>query len=255
MFGGPRDRGTPFSPRDLLARVHDWYEENYGDGMKMDMSPGSILFVINDNLWKLKLPKLWGTMDIFADRNLSNEGLTLGVREPATHNVLRSVEGLTQAYASKLSDHEIVFILEAFGHGFQAMSGLESLTGCSLFEEARADYRHSVDAIFSGREFGKARWETAQCAEKILKGMLAKAGYAYPTSTVKGHDHLHLGELVQEKLGIAFDTDALATIKCSAAVRYGELKSTLDQAMESHAALLYVLTVVEHVCAEGGSKQ
>lgn len=246
ILGGNHDRGAPFSPTDLLARVHDWYQEHYADAMRLDMSPGSIVLVIHNNLWKLWIPKVWGTVTTFADRNLSNKGVEVGVRTPATYNCLCSVAGLTQAFASKFSDEEVRFIHEAFQHGLQAMSGLESLAGHSLFEQARADYRHSVNALISGVEFGKARWETAQCAEKILKGMLAMRSLTFPTTAGKGHDHIYLGELVREKIGIDFDSTALSTLKTSAAVRYGEVASSLSEAMDSHAALLYMLTMVEH---------
>jgi len=225
----------------MLARVHDWYTEHYGDAMKVDMSPGSILIYVSGNLWKLLLPMLMGSMTVIADRDLSRFEQTSIGRGPATHNVLCSVTGLTQALANKLSDREIAFIHRAFIHGWQAVMNLNSLRDHQLFDEARADYRHSVEAIISGREYGKGRWETAQCTEKLMKGLLAQAGHGYPTNAGKGHDHIHLGTLIKDKLGINLDDRHLATLKTSPAVRYGEEASTLEQAMSSHAALLYLL--------------
>lgn len=246
------ERGAPFGPRDLLARVHEWYDANYGDQMKIDWSPGSILLVINNNVWKLKIPRVWGTMKPFADRNLSNsKGISIGVRKPPKHNVLGSIDGLTQAFATKMTDQELAFVLEAFNLGFQAMSALEALTGSPLFDEARADYRHSVDAVLSGHEFGKARWETAQCCEKIIKGLLARGGYTFPTSAGKGHDLQYLAKLVHENLGLEFDAETLATIRCSAAVRYGEIECRLDEVIGAHSALVHFLAVLNYHAKKG----
>lgn len=246
ILGGPADRGPPFSPRDLLARVHDWYVENYGDRMKMDMSPGTTLVLLHSNLWKFKMPRLWGSMQVFADRNLTNEGRSLATKrsEPASHNVLRSLEGMTQAYANKLTDAELATLHRSFIASFQAMRCLDDLKGHQLFEEAKADYRHSVAALFSGNELGKARWETAQCAEKVLKGLLARDAHAFPTDGARGHDTVHLGGLVKDKLGITLSVQLLTTIKCTAAVRYGEVPSTREEALAAHDALIRVLLLL-----------
>jgi len=143
--------------------------------------------------------------------------------------------------ANKLSDQELAFFFHAFAHGWQAIMTLDSLGGHALFSEVKADFRHSVDAIASRREYGKARWEAAQCAEKLLKGLLAREGHSYPKDAGKGHDHVHLGKLLQEKLGIRISEEILTALKTSPAVRYGEEASTLEQAMASHSALLALL--------------
>ena len=244
ILGGPKDHGPPFSPRDLLARVHTWYNENYGDRMKIDMSPGTVLLHLHGNLWKIRIPKFWGSMDVFVDRSLTNEGVSMGVRAPITHNALCSIKGLTQAYANKLTDQELRLIQRAFVGGIQAMAGMDNLKGHLLFDEARADYRHSIDALFSGRELGKARWESLQCIEKILKGLLARDGHGYPTYGPKGHDIVHLGELAQEHLEINIPSDLLASMKCSAGVRYGEITSTRDEALSAHNALIRILLLL-----------
>lgn len=241
ILGGPLDRGLPFSPRDLLARVHDWYSDHYGEAMKIDFSPGSFLVVVNGNLWKVRLPRIMGRGELVVNRDLSIAQKDGVDRRPAIHNVLCSVEGLTQALANKLSDQELAFFFHAFVHSWQAIMTLESLGGHALFSEAKADFRHSVDAITSRREYGKARWEAAQCAEKLLKGLLAREGHPYPKDAGKGHDHVHLGKLLEEKLNIRIIETILATLKTSPAVRYGEEASTLEQAMASHSALLALL--------------
>lgn len=244
IIGGRDGRGELFSPADLLERVHEWYLDNYGDRAKIDMSPGSTVLLLHGNLWELKLPRIWGTISLFANRDLASRGLALATpktKSLASHNVLRSIQGMTQTYASKLVPAEMAAILTRFQSSFFGISFLDDLKGHDLFDEARGEYRHSVDALLSGREFGKARWDTAQSAEKIFKGLLARGGHAFPTSGGQGHDIAHLGGLLKDKLGISLDYDDLLAIHCSPKVRYGEGKSTKEQALAAHEALVRVL--------------
>ena len=100
----------------------------------------------------------------------------------------------------------------------------------------------------NGSSFTKhyTRWDTAQCAEKVLKGLLARAGHKYPTSGAKGHDILELGRLVGEKLGLAIPDSALRSIQCSPSVRYGEMNADQNEAYCSHKDLLSLLMRIAH---------
>lgn len=243
IVGGSADRGAPFSPKDLLARVHDWYEESYGDKTKIDFSPGSIVVSLHGNLWEMKMPRIWGSVDLFISQDLSNEGnrLASSGSPPARHNILSSLRGMTQAYANRLSKEDTIQLAGKFINGYEGVVCLDDLKGHDLFEEARGDYRHSVNALLTGRELAKARWDTAQCAEKVLKGLLARAGHEYPTKGPKGHDIEHLGDLVHEKLDIELPKADLSLIYCSPAVRYGQEKSTPEHALAAHNALVRTL--------------
>lgn len=243
ILGGSPDRGDPFSPADVLARVHEWYEENYGDKIKIDFSPGSVVISLHGNLWEIKMPKVWGHFEPFISTDLTQDGPQIAVRNspPVRHNILRSVQGMTQAYANRLNHDDFFQIGGWFGSGYQAMVCLDDLKGHDLFDEARGDYRHSVDALLTSRELSKARWDTAQCAEKILKGLLARDGHTYPTHGSKGHDIELLGGLLNEKLGIDLQKADLTRIYCSPDVRYGVQKSTIEEALAAHQSLVRVL--------------
>lgn len=246
IIGGSGDRGEPFSPQDLLARVHEWYSDTYGDKTKIDFSPGSIVVSLHGNLWEMKMPKVWGSFDLFISQDLSNQGNYISSKRspPVRHNILRSVQGMTQAYASRLQKDDLLFLAGKFINSYPAVVCLDDLKGHDLFEEARGDYRHSVDALLTGRELGKARWDTAQCAEKVLKGVLAREGHAFPTSGAKGHDISHLGALVAEKLGFSLSAADLSAVHCTPAVRYGERKSSMEEALASHEALVRILVAL-----------
>jgi len=251
ILGGSDDRGEPFSPRDLLARVHDWYDETYSGKIKIDFSPGSVVVPLHGNLWEMKMPRVWGSIQIFISEDLSNKGNCLAATRdspPAQHNILCSVQGMTQAYAKRLSTDDMLFLADKFITGIEAVTCLDDLKGHDLFNEARGDYRHSVDALLTGHELSKARWDTAQCAEKVLKGLLARDGHAYPTFGAQGHNIKHLGGLAKEKFGIDLPANDLAIVYCSPAARYGQEKNTIEQALAAHDALMRVL----HLLAKAG---
>ena len=223
--------------------MHEWYSETYGDKTKIDFSPGSVVVPLHGNLWEMKMPKVWGSFQPFISQDLTNEGSRIATKgsPPVRHNILCSVQGMTQTYANRLSKDEMLLLAGRFINGYEAMVCLDDLKGSDLFEEARGDYRHSVDALLTGRELSKARWDTAQCTEKVLKGLLAREGHEYPTFGAKGHDIVHLGSLVKEKLGIDLPKPDLSLIYCSPAIRYGQEKSTPEQALAAHEALVRTL--------------
>ena len=247
IFSSPEERGQPFSPRDLLARVHDWYDATYGDKTKIDFSPGSVVVQLQGTLWEMKMPKVWGRFQPFASPDLTRPTkpqIAVKGSTPIRHNILWSIEGMTQAYASQLTRNDLLMLVDEFDNDYPAMVCLDDLKGHDLFDEARGDYRHSVDALLTGHEINKARWDTAQCAEKVLKGLLARDGHPFPTAGPKGHDIEHLGELVKQHLLIDLPASDLKLIYCSPAVRYAEQKETVENALAAHQALVMVLRLL-----------
>ncbi|WYX07930.1 hypothetical protein WJ978_17960 [Achromobacter xylosoxidans] len=249
ILGGSSNRGEPFSPKDLLARIHDWYEEIYGERTKIDFSPGSIVVSTHGNFWEMKIPRTVGQVQAFISADLSHEGNRIATKDSplAKFNILCSLQGMTQAYANRLSSDDLRLLNEKFHTGSEAVAFLDGLGGHDLFNEARGDYRHSVDALLTGRELSKARWDTAQCAEKVLKGLLARDGHKYPTSGAQGHDINHLGGLIKQKLGIELPATELTVVHCSTAVRYAKERSTTEQALAAHDALVQLLSLLAQV--------
>lgn len=252
VLGYNLPRGEPFSPSDILARVFDWYNDTYGDRNKIDWALGYVVMQLHGTYWRLRIPLSYGTVVPFASRDLTNTGRSLGTeREPATHNVLTSLEGLTQTYANRLTDPELVHVLRNYAGGFAAMAALDALKGHELFNEARGDYQHSVAALIDGPTLSKARWDGAQCAEKVFKGLLAQAGHPYPTGGPKAHDIVHLGSLINAHFGIPIPEGVLRSIHCPTAVRYAEINVDLNEAWTSHMALLTALHAVAAIKQPG----
>lgn len=231
-------RRTPFGPTDLLFRVGEWYEHNYGARLCPPFRARSFVIDIRSTLWRVRLPIVFGTVAVYADRKLDNEN------RGGALNILESIEGLTQTYANRLRDDEILRIAEASHIAYLAIETLNGLTQSVLFDQARMDYEHSVDALVSESSWSKARWETAQCAEKVLKGMLDTAGHEYPRTGGAGHDIPKLGKLASSKLGLALERDLLQKLHCEPKVRYGEQSVSPAEVFSAHAALLRMLVTI-----------
>lgn len=232
---GPR---TPFGPTDLLLRVGEWYEQNYGKRLRPPFRARSFTIDIRGTLWRVRLPIVFGTVTVLVDRNLGED------YRGGALNILQSIEGFTQAYANRLHDEEIGRISEEPHMAYLAIEVLNGLSGHVFFEQARMDYEHSVDALMSGFSWSKARWETAQCVEKVLKGLLATAGHEYPSKGGAGHNIPKLGEIVSDKLGLALGPDLLKKIHCEPKVRYGEQSVSPAEAFSAHVALLGVMVLI-----------
>ena len=242
IFGTRIDRGEPFSPADTLQRVFEWYRENYGERNKVDPSPGAVVMNHHNTYWRLKIPMVRGSIPLIIDRDLSVGNVEGVFRGPAPpRNVLLQVEHLTQAHASRLSDDDLSYIWSEFRQGWDAVSCLTDLRGHELFNQARGDYAQSVETLLDARTLSKARWDTAQCAEKIFKGLLARAGHSFPTSGGKGHDIAHLGVLMKQHFGLELSKGSLTAIHCPPMVRYGEMNVDPNEAWTSHKELLSVL--------------
>jgi len=233
-----RPQRTPFGPTDLLMRVGEWYEQNYGGRLYPPFRARSFVIDIRGTLWRVRLPKVWGTIAVVVDPNLSEDYRGGGL------NIIQSIEGFTQAYATRLSDDELRKISKESQVAFSAIEVINGLPRHTLFEQARMDYGHSVDALMSGFSSSKACWETAQCAEKVLKGLLAINGHDYPSKGGAGHDIPRLGEIVLDKLDLALAPDLLQEIHCNPKVRYGEQNVSVTEAFSAHVGLLTMMVQI-----------
>lgn len=242
-------RGAPFSQSDLGVRIQEWYRDNYGERNKVTFSPGSVVLNLDGSLWRINYPLIMGTVELFISRNLSDGDADNAIaRTPPRSNVLRSVKDLPQRRADRLTDFQLFFIWNFWHAGYRAIETLNALRDHDLFEQARGDYRLAVDTLLDGRPLNSVRWNTAQCAEKIIKGLLARAGQPYPKGGPNAHDISHLGQLLREHLAIEIPLSLLRTITCPAAVRYGEIKVDLNEAWTAHRSLVdMLLALAPHV--------
>lgn len=240
----PRRTGpttTPFDDADLLDRVNEWYEANYGKRMRAPFLAHSFAVDLRGTLWRVRLPEVFGTITVYVDPELSR-GRGMG----AGFNVLAAIENFTSAYAIRLRAAEVQYVLDVSKIAFGAVVFLGGLRDNTFGEQAGLDFEHSVDALMTGFSWSKARWETAQCAEKVMKAVLVRKGCERVPKGRDGHDIPALGRLMEREADISLDAGDLAAIHCDPSVRYGEQSVSQDAAYTAHQALLRVLNDLSH---------
>lgn len=232
----------PFDAGWCIRASWLWFEAAYGRHTEVNFGPGPVVIDLNGCLWRMRMPQVYGGVRMFVDRDLSNIGVNLSMsgQAPANLNVLCQVDGMTQLLADSLSQASLANIFTVCQLGFTALTTLTALIGDDFFQQARGEYRHSVDTLLAG-DWAKARYDTALCAEKVFKGLLHGARKVYPTSGKNGHHIPLLGGLLSKELGIELDMPSLEAVHCPTKVRYGEIKSSKVDGLRAHRALLKIL--------------
>jgi HEPN domain-containing protein len=227
----------------LIAKANRWYEQTYGDRLKGDLVYGFSPARLGNNIWRVRAALTYGVVQLFADRNLQNRGNTFAVGPKAGRasvNILRSVDGLTQGFADRLTDQALREHMQFHLLMHEALQWRDSLPNTELLGMARHDYDECTSAVI-GRRYGQARWAAEQAVEKTIKGLLTIGGTSYPTGGKNGHNLVHIAQLLKDKHGISLNAGVLALTECSPAVRYGEEASTEAQALAANHAVLGVL--------------
>lgn len=225
----------------LIAKAYRWYDEVYGE--QVNMFPGHYFAAsVVNAVWRVRLPKVWGRVLWFADRDLQNTGAAIATPDrPASANVLALIDDFPQGSATRLSDDGIRRFSMQFRKAFRGAEIFNKLTSHTLYDAAKNDYNSSVEAIVSTNAYANARWATAQTMEKMIKGLLASHGHSFPTDAKKGHDLVYLGLILKEKLLIHIPPVWLSQIQCPPNIRYGAIPTSLLEALTVHHVLLEAL--------------
>ena len=225
----------------LMAKCIRWYELFYGEQLKSDFAYGFAPVRLGNALWRARAFVTYGSVALFADKNLSNQGLTLGGPGiQASCNVLCAIDDLPQGLASRLTEADLREHLDFHVSMHENLQWRDSFPHTELLDMARADHDTSTADVL-GHRYGQARWAAQQSIEKTLKGLLKLAGTPFPTGGPNGHNLKHLGELLEQKHGISVAPALLSLATCAPKVRYGEELSTEQQALGANHAVLGVL--------------
>jgi len=225
-----------FKGQILLAKAYRWYDQIYADKIRMDSFFAHIPVVLGNDIWRARIILVYGSVVMFVDRNLNNRGNRIG----ATFNILCAADGLSQEFAARLGDAELERYAKLTQRAYKALVWREGLPRNELLTTARGDYSASTEDVLARRP-AQARWAAQQAVEKTLKGLLAIAGLAFPTGGPRGHDLVHLAELLEQGASITIDSSDLTAASCSSRARYGEEPSTETQALDANHAVLRVL--------------
>lgn len=227
---------TPGVPHELLKywpisqRIRQWYELRYGDRLKVHLGSGCMAFLIDNDVWVFRFPRIYGSVRLVASRTIkSNRMGTKG--KPLIHNILDSIDRLPDARRSSLTDAQLDGLLKYFVLGFEALCGLEAFAKDGLVNSALADIAASIDHLVARNpEYGLSKWSSLQAAEKLLKATLRRASAKYS----KTHN---LAQLLKEaqRSQVTLDIDKLVgKIQCSPGIRYGQEPCTLFDAVDAH---------------------
>lgn len=221
---------VPLSSKNLLPNndfgnqlsiwLSSWYDAKYGINQKYDSDLGFFYQEIRGDLWRFRVPDFYGRCIFFIDNNLGNRGANNET------NILRMCPQLTQTYVNSLKENEMRQLASNY---YIAVESLQILSAWKIkkipfYKEFDADLK-TISAQLGNHcsNYGQARWAYLQCAEKILKSWLLKAGHSEDNLRKQfGHNIRKLlsefNKCYIEKVSISQVDD----IACSAGARYGE---------------------------------
>lgn len=239
---------APVTPDDPLSdampytqHIFAWFGALHGERGKTDFSANAKVAVLADgDLWEMRIPWVRGTIAPKATRELPEDhGNTFGT-EPLFPNPCASLKGITALRLSHFSDDDLNEAYGMFVIGLDVREVFDRFRAHDpLFLEAETDWTTSAALLTAQRpNFGQSRWATLQMCEKFMKGMIKVIGEGNPNH---GHklDALH-NELKKSIRGLDH-SQLLSDLKCTAAVRYGEVISTREQAYAAHKSGLLLI--------------
>ena len=226
-------RSNCYSGDDLSIRIFRWFDNRYGDKLKINFGPGRVFILIRHDPWIISFPKVYGAAEFFISPSISSSRPEVYLKQRAVprFNVLESIQGLPKGLANALRQQELGEIFEYFTNGYRDMVALEAVEALPMVNEARSDIEASVHhATSHPPHFGQSKWCSLQATEKLLKAYLASKKKSFP----KVHK---LGELagLAEAAGLsALDKNWIDSIQCDPGIRYGEEPTSLVQAWSAH---------------------
>lgn len=229
------------SSEPLAKRVTDHFSAIYGQRLEVEWMRGLVPVRIGHDLYKLKIPLIFGSWPISCD--LQTMGLARNTGGPI--NVLNCIEGLTTTKASKLGlseCRELVLTLVEFHNLFWAINRNELKPRLT---DVRAEIDAAIMHLFPPRPHsGLSKWASLQATEKMLKMFLRSKGVAYKFS----HDLMYLLELA-ENCGLpSISRTNVALIQTVGAARYGEITVSQSEAMAAYYASVRVCGLIAEAC-------
>lgn len=228
-----------FEGQVLMAKAQKWYEDFYAN--KLNMSLESFPIIIRNNLWEMRIPMVYGEVDMFINRNVKIE------KNPNTLNtcnILNLINDFPQAFADDLTKEEIFNIVLKFDLAFKALKWQKDLPDLvspkdNLFSIAKADYESSTSLILrlNKSSYGLSMWASQQAVEKTLKGLLSLGNFAFPT-TNNGHNFTTLQSLIKNNINVDIPTILLDKMNYKPKVRYEETQHKQDLALTANQGVL-----------------
>lgn len=253
----PRDhepKDGSYSGDDLIVRALRWYEDVFGDALKLYPPMPGTLVMLRGDPWHIRFPLITGTAVFFAGQWPECPALIstdIGFR-PLNHdecesvevtrrrfNVLAYIVDLPAGLRDNLRPHELEGVLHVFLKNMLYSQTLTSTRGYTYVEEALGDMSASVyHVIQRPPQAGLAQWSAHQALEKMLKSYLHHAGIEYPTGGRDGHNLELLATDVRRDSGLRLDSARISDVATVPSVRYDASITDLRSALMAHSAAM-----------------
>ncbi len=231
-----------YSGSSLSAHIHVWYQNKYGDRLKINFSPGSVAILIRGDPWKIKFPLFYGRFKLvfgpFLQRNEAS---------PDHDEIypLRWIEGFTPGLAKSLNQAEIQHIAGFVTFALQAVQKLRAVQDERYIPEARVDLETAVSSLFPTHpNYGQSKWASLQFTEKLFKCFLTLKSIPFPKTGKEGHDLIILAELSAKGGLQGIRPEIINDIKCLPGARYGDVKVGLTEGIRAHYASIAACSVI-----------
>jgi hypothetical protein len=226
----------------LAVRIYDWFTRQYGDRLKSDLAFGKTVVEIRQDLYALRVLRIYGRGMIFCDPSLpSVPPGGVSINEPFKARLFEQIDGLTPEFIRSFTTAECNNTLDAYARGFLGLSRMLDVEGAPFSKEALDDLLQSASHLVSRNpNFGFSRWSSLQAAEKVLKSYIVQNGGALE----KIHKLAGL-EKAASAIGLPkLPPNLLADIQCSADVRYAAHTVTKADALKAHYAVLDLSAII-----------
>ena len=225
----PRSSAKPndFRNFSLSAHVVLWFDRRYGDRLKMDLSFGKTVVLINNDFYKVRLPFFWGKPQCIFDPTLKDY---TNMHDPRC-NVASLIEGLTTNLAHKIDGLGQFHILNRVVKAIYLGQFMKNYIEVFFIKEAKGDLIQSVDLLFQHKPLcGLSKWGSMQFAEKVIKSFLKNKKEPFP----KTHNLSELINLLEKYNLKKLDFIDINHIQCKPDVRYNTELVKFSEAVQAH---------------------
>lgn len=234
----------------LSAHILEWFDNKYGDRLKIDFAIGYSLVLLKGDAWLLRFPLIFGKVTIVCERDLSKQFKNMAVNragqphQKAIVNLLKLIEKLPQGLANQLTDTELRGLIGYYSFGHKFYNAAESFCrGKELAASAITDLKASAKAgIDNAQVYGQSLWLSLQASEKMLKFFIQEKGEQFPHT----HDLTRLTKIASKLCLPSIDNRIVDEVQCDASVRYAQQECPVTKVVNAHQCAVKIGSTVMH---------
>ena len=156
----------PVTEFNLTDHVHAWYQERYGEKLKIDPSPGRFPFVIEAEPYICRLPLAVGSFHLLSSKNR--------FADRSIMNAVDFIQHLPELVRARLDPTIENQLLPLFTTCMEVTKDLRRLNS-NLSASSKSDILISCDLLTSSnRNPALSTWHSQQFTEKSLKEFISR---------------------------------------------------------------------------------